>query len=193
MIAEWLRGRTRGIVEIAAGLLHRLGVTPNMLTLAGTTFMFGIGVVLAHGQFVLAAALIALAGIFDALDGGLARLTNRATRFGAMLDSTTDRWAEAALYGGLLWWYSGEGARLEVMLVYIAIIGSLLVSYTRARSEGLGVENKEGLFTRFERIVVLILGLLTGQMVVALVLLAVLSNFTAIQRLWFVYQKLERK
>jgi CDP-diacylglycerol---glycerol-3-phosphate 3-phosphatidyltransferase len=192
MIAEWLRGRTRGIVEIAAGLLHRLGVTPNMLTLAGTTFMFGVGVVLAHGQFVLAAALIALAGLFDALDGGLARLTNRATRFGAMLDSTTDRWAEAALYGGLLWWYSGEGARLEVMLAYVAIIGSLLVSYTRARSEGLGVENKEGLFTRFERIVVLILGLLTGQMVIALALLAVLSNVTAVQRLWFAYKKLER-
>jgi CDP-diacylglycerol---glycerol-3-phosphate 3-phosphatidyltransferase len=193
MIAEWLRGRTRGIVEIAAGLLHRLGVTPNMLTLAGTTFMFGVGVVLAHGQFVLAAALIALAGIFDALDGGLARLTNRTTRFGAMLDSTTDRWAEAALYAGLLWWYTGEGARLEVMLVYVAIIGSLLVSYTRARSEGLGVENKEGLFTRFERIVVLILGLLTGQMVIALALLAVLSNFTALQRLWFAYEKLDRQ
>jgi CDP-diacylglycerol---glycerol-3-phosphate 3-phosphatidyltransferase len=182
MLTEWLRGRTRGVVDTLAMLVHRLGLTPNALTLLGTAFMFGIGLV--------GAVLVVLAAAFDALDGGLARLTNRVTKFGAFLDSTTDRWAEAAIYGGLLWWYMGQQAQLETMLVYAAIIGSLMVSYTRARAEGLDVECKVGLFTRFERIVVLVLGLLSGQMLIALALLAVLSNFTAVQRIWHVYGKL---
>jgi CDP-diacylglycerol--glycerol-3-phosphate 3-phosphatidyltransferase len=192
MITDWLRGRTQGIVATLAMLMHRLGLTPNGLTLIGTVFMFGIGLVLAQGNFVTGAVLVALAAAFDALDGSLARQTNRVTRFGAFLDSTTDRWAEAAIYGGLLWWYTGLGAQLEVMLVYAAIIGSLLVSYTRARAEGIGVECKVGLFTRFERIVVLIVGLVSGQMLIALAVLAVLSNVTAIQRILHVYRQLER-
>ncbi len=192
MITDWLRGRTQGIVATLAMLMHRLGLTPNGLTLIGTVFMFGIGLVLAQGNFVTGAVLVALAAAFDALDGSLARQTNRVTRFGAFLDSTTDRWAEAAIYGGLLWWYTGLGAQLEVMLVYAAIIGSLLVSYTRARAEGIGVECKVGLFTRFERIVVLIVGLVSGQMLIALAVLAVLSNVTAIQRILHVHRQLER-
>lgn len=192
MIAEWLRGQTRGVVESIASVMNRLGLTPNALTLIGVGFMFGIGLVLAQGRFVLAAFLIAAAGAFDALDGGLARVTNRVTSFGAFLDSTMDRWAEAALYGGLLWWYSGQGnQQLELMLVYATIIGSLLVSYTRARAEGLGIDCKVGLFTRFERIMTLILGLLTGYMLPALVILALLSNLTAIQRVWHVYRHSE--
>jgi CDP-diacylglycerol--glycerol-3-phosphate 3-phosphatidyltransferase len=192
MITDWLRGRTQGIVATLAMLMHRLGLTPNGLTLIGTVFMFGIGLVLAQGNFVTGAVLVALAAAFDALDGSLARQTNRVTRFGAFLDSTTDRWAEAAIYGGLLWWYTGLGAQMEVMLVYAAIIGSLLVSYTRARAEGIGVECKVGLFTRFERIVVLIVGLVSGQMLIALAVLAVLSNVTAIQRILHVHRQLER-
>ncbi len=192
MITDWLRGRTQGLVATVAMLMHRLGLTPNGLTLIGTVFMFGIGLVLAQGNFVTGAVLVALAAAFDALDGSLARQTNRVTRFGAFLDSTTDRWAEAAIYGWLLWWYTGQGAQLEVMLVYAAIIGSLLVSYTRARAEGIGVECKVGLFTRFERIVVLIVGLVSGQMLIALAVLAVLSNVTAIQRILHVYRQLER-
>lgn len=192
MLTDWLRVRTRGVVESIAALLHRLGLSPNALTLIGMAFMFGIGVLLSQGLFVTGALLLALAAAFDALDGGLARLTNRVTKFGAFLDSTTDRWAEAAIFGGLLWWYGAQGAQLEMMLVYASIIGSLLVSYTRARAEGLNVECKVGLFTRFERIVVLVLGLLSGQMLIALVLLAVLSNFTALQRIWHVYGQSSR-
>lgn len=190
MLTEWLRGRTRGVVDGIAGVLNQLGLTPNALTLIGVFFMAGIGLVLAQGRFAVGGLLLMLAAAFDALDGGLARLTNRVTTFGAFLDSTTDRWAEAALYGGLLWWYMGQGAQLETMLVYAAIIGSLMVSYTRARAEGLGVECKGGLFTRFERIAVLVLGLLFNQMLIALVLLALLSNLTALQRIWHVWGKL---
>ncbi|MBA3534425.1 MAG: CDP-alcohol phosphatidyltransferase family protein [Ardenticatenales bacterium] len=192
MITDWLRGRTRGVVDSIAAVLHRLGLTPNALTLIGTAFMVGIGFLLSQGQLVVGGLLLAGAAAFDALDGGLARLTNRVTKFGAFLDSTTDRWAEAAVYGGLLWWYMSQQAQTEAMLVYAGIIGSILVSYTRARAEGLNIECKVGLFTRFERIVVLVLGLLTGYMWVALVLLAVLSNATAIQRIWHVYVQLEK-
>ena len=192
MITNWLRGHTRGIVDSMALMLHRLGFKPNAVTLLGMISMCGIGLILSQGYLIIGGALMAIAASMDALDGGLARLTNEATKFGAFLDSTTDRWAEAAVYGGLLWLYTGQGAQLEVMLVYAAIIGSLLVSYTRARAEALGVECDVGIFTRFERLAVLGLGLLSQQMLIALVLLAVLSNFTAIQRIIHVYGQLEK-
>lgn len=194
MIADWLRGQTRGIIDSIAWLLHSYGLSPNTITLMGTTGMFIIGLLLAQGYFLAGGLLMAIAGSLDVIDGGLARLANRVTKFGAFLDSTTDRWAEAAIYGGLLWWYLGQGAKLEAMLVYATIIGSLLVSYTRARAETLGIECKVGLFTRFERIAVLGLGLLFeqtffGQLQITLILLAVFSNFTAIQRILHVYHQ----
>ena len=192
MITNWLRGHTRGVVDSMASVLHRLGFKPNAVTLLGMICMCGIGLILSQGYLVIGGALMAIAASMDALDGGLARLTNNTSKFGAFLDSTTDRWAEAAVYGGLLWLYTGQGAQLEVMLVYAGIIGSLLVSYTRARAEALGVECDVGLFTRFERLAVLGLGLLSQQMLIALGLLAVLSNFTAIQRILHVYEQLDK-
>ncbi len=191
MISDWLRGQTRGIVETLAGAMGRLGFSPNALTLVGTILMLGIGVVLSQGNFLWGAVFMLAAAAFDALDGGLARITNRVTKFGAFLDSTTDRWAEAFVYGGLLWYFMQTGAATDAMLTYGAIIGSLMVSYTRARAEGLGIDCKVGLFTRFERIAVLGLGLLFNQMTIALILLAVLSNFTAIQRIVHVQRELK--
>lgn len=195
MITDWLRGYTRGMVDSMAWLLHSYGLSPNTITLIGMGGMFVIGLLLAQGYFLAGGLLMAIASSLDALDGGLARLTNRVTKFGAFLDSTTDRWAEAAIYGGLIWWYIGQGAKLEAMLVYATIIGSLLVSYIRARAEAVGIECKVGLFTRLERIVVLGFGLLFEQtffeqMLVTLILLAVISNFTALQRLLHVYNKI---
>ncbi len=191
MISDWLRGQTRGLVEILAGAMARLGFSPNALTLVGTVFMFGIGLVLSQGNFLWGGILMIAAAAFDALDGGLARITNRVTKFGAFLDSTTDRWAESFLYAGLLWHFMQIGASTDAMLTYGAIIGSLMVSYTRARAEGLGVDCKVGLFTRFERIAVLALGLLFNQMTVALAVLALLSNVTAIQRILHVQRELK--
>ena len=195
MITDWLRGHIRGTVDSIAWVLHSVGLSPNAITLIGMTGMFIIGLFLAQGYFLAGGILMAVAGSFDALDGGLARLTNQVTKFGAFLDSTTDRWAEAAVYGGLLWWYIGQGAKLEAMLVYITIIGSLLVSYIRARAEAIDIECKVGIFTRFERLAVLGLGLLLeqtffGQLQVTLILLAIISNFTAMQRLLHVYNQI---
>ena len=189
MIGEWARKRAQGLVIPLARLIGRTGITPTGLTVAGFVFNAGVGWVLALGYLRLGGLLVLLAGVFDALDGALARLTDRATSFGAFLDSTLDRCSEAVLYLGLLYFYAGRGSRLEVLLIYLAIVGSFLVSYTRARAEGLDIECKVGLFTRFERVVVLALGLLLGQMLLALVVLALGSNLTALQRILHVWRE----
>lgn len=192
MLSEWLRGQTRGIVNSVAALLAKSGITPNQLTVVGFVLVSSVGLLLAQGMFRMAGVLIIVTALFDALDGGLARYTNRVSPFGAFLDSTLDRYAEGALYGGLLWWYMQQGAHVEAMLVYAAILGSIMVSYTRARAEGIGVECKVGLFTRFERIAVLVLALLFNLLTPALVVLAIFSNLTAFQRMWHVYRQTAR-
>lgn len=189
MLSEWLRKQTRGVVNGVAAVLAKSGVTPNQLTVVGFLLISSVGVLLARGMFREAGVLIIVTALFDALDGGLARYTNRVTPFGAFLDSTLDRYAEAAVYGGLLWWYMQQGAHVEAMLVYAAIVGSIMVSYTRARAEGIGVECKVGLFTRFERIAVLVFALLFNLLTPALVVLAIFSNVTALQRMWHVYRQ----
>ena len=169
-------------------------MTPNAVTLIGFLAMCGTGVVLAMGNLALGGALIIAAGIFDALDGSLARLTNRVTKFGAFLDSTTDRLAEGALYFGILYWHLQRGMTCVAYLVFFTLFGSLMVSYTRARAEGIGIEMKEGLMTRFERIALLAIGLLLtavfgdAPMLVVLGILAVFTNITALQRMWLVYR-----
>jgi CDP-diacylglycerol--glycerol-3-phosphate 3-phosphatidyltransferase len=170
-------------------------MTPNAVTLIGFLAMCGTGVVLAMGNLALGGALIVIAGIFDALDGALARLTNRVTKFGAFLDSTTDRFAEGALYLGIMYWYLQQrGMVFVAYLIFLTLLGSLMVSYTRARAEGIGVEMKEGLMTRFERIALLVIGLLLtalfgdAPLLIALGILAVFTNITAVQRMWLVYR-----
>lgn len=179
-----IRRRTKGLLESIASPLARAGVSPNVLTLCGLLAMIGVACVLALGHERLAGLLLIPVALLDALDGALARLTGKATRFGAFFDSTLDRFAEIALYLGLLYLYGGS--TLETVLVYLTITGSLMVSYTRARAEGLGLECKVGLFTRLERLAVLTLGLLLEQTLIALIILAFFSNLTVLQRVWHV-------
>lgn len=181
-------------LNVIAGGLGKIGFTPNTLTLVGFLAMCGIGVVLACGNFGLGGLLIIAAGIFDALDGSLARLTNRVSKFGAFLDSMTDRFAEGAIYFGILYALMQRGMNWAAYLIYFTLLGSLMVSYARARAEGIGMEMKEGLMTRFERIALLIIGLILTAffgdtpILIVLGLLAVFTNFTAIQRMWLVYR-----
>jgi len=128
------------------------------------------------------------AASFDALDGALARLTGRQSRFGAFFDSTLDRYSEAVIYGGLLIYYVDQGVRTEPLLVYAAIIGSLMVSYSRARAEGLGLECKVGIATRLERVLIIAAGLILNQVTLALWLVAIFANLTAVQRIVYVWQ-----
>ena len=193
-MSNLVRQRAQALLNTIALGLNALGMTPNALTIIGFLAMCVIGVVLANGYLALGGVLIILAGIFDALDGSLARLTNRVTKFGAFLDSTTDRFAEGAVYLGIMYWYLQHGMTFVAYLVYLTLLGSLMVSYARARAEGIGVECKEGMMTRFERIALLIIGLILTAffgdlpIFVVLAILAVFTNITAVQRMWLVYR-----
>lgn len=175
-------------MEPLARLIARTGVSPNAVTVTGLALNAGVAWVLAQGHMRVGGLLVALAGLFDALDGTLARLTGQKSRFGAFLDSFVDRLCEAALYLGLLVFYTRRGARQEIVLIYATIVGSLLISYARARAEGLGLECKVGLLTRMERAAILALALLLDRMSIALWVLAVLTNFTALQRAYHVWR-----
>jgi CDP-diacylglycerol--glycerol-3-phosphate 3-phosphatidyltransferase len=164
------------------------GVSPNIITIIGFILMVGVAVVLARGHLVGGGILIMAAALFDAIDGTLARMMGRTSRFGAFLDSTLDRFSEAVIFLGLFIYFSGRGQNLELYLIYATVVGSLMVSYARARAEGIGVQLKEGLFTRLERVLLLIVGLLTNQMTLVLWLLAIFSNLTAVQRMYLVWR-----
>jgi CDP-diacylglycerol--glycerol-3-phosphate 3-phosphatidyltransferase len=159
-----------------------------VVTLTGSLLNLGVAWVLAHGYLRIGGVLVPLVSLFDALDGTLARLMERRSRFGAFLDSTMDRFSEAILYLGLLFYYTRYGARQEIILIYATIVGSLMVSYARARAEGLGLDCRVGLLTRLERIVILTAALILDQMSIALWVLAILTNFTALQRMYHVWR-----
>ena len=163
--------------------ISRLGISPNMLTVAGCLLNFGVGAILALGYTQIGGVLVLVVGAFDMLDGALARATGRSTRFGAFLDSTLDRYSEVAVFFGILVAASLRGDTVVVGLTYAAAVGSLMVSYARARAEGLQLTCDVGLLQRPERIIVLGLGLIVGLVTPALVILAVLTNVTAIQRI----------
>jgi CDP-diacylglycerol--glycerol-3-phosphate 3-phosphatidyltransferase len=189
MIGERLRKWAFFVVNPVAKAIGRTGISPNAITLMGFLLNLGVAYVLARGLFLLGGLLVIFTGLFDALDGAVARASNRVSRFGAFLDSTLDRFSEALLYFGLLLYYMQHGTTTYIILVYAAIMGSLMVSYARARAEGIGVELKEGILTRFERIAILVVALIFNVVPIALWILAVLTNFTAFQRMYLVWRK----
>ncbi len=187
-VEAWLRRQAQIVLVPIAAVLDRLGASPNLLTALGFLLTGVVAWTLARGMLQLGGLLLLLVAPFDALDGALARLTGRQSRFGAFLDSTVDRFSEAVVFFGLLVHYIGQGARGEVLLIYAAIVGSLMVSYARARAEGLGLPCKVGLLTRIERVFVMGVGLLLGHPRLALWVVAVLANFTALQRMAHVWR-----
>jgi CDP-diacylglycerol--glycerol-3-phosphate 3-phosphatidyltransferase len=190
MLSQHGRGWIAAPLSKIAQWLERTGVTPNALTLIGFALTIIVAVVLALGQLLIGGLLLIAAALFDTLDGALARHAGLTSTFGAFFDSTMDRYSEAVTLIALIYYYSAQpDGRTAVLLLAATLVGSLMVSYTRARAEGLGIECKEGFFQRTERIVVLIIGLVTGWMLPVLAILALLTNVTAIQRIVSVYQK----
>lgn len=183
MVANLARAWSARFIEPVARFFGSLGFSPNGVTVLGSLLTFAVAGVLATGRLLLAGVLLIVTLAFDAVDGALARITGQTTPFGAFLDSTLDRWAEVAIFVAVLWVYLQADNDLGAMLTIAALAMSLLVSYTRARAEGIGLQCKDGLFTRFERLVVLILGLLTGQLTWALAFIALLAGVTAVQRI----------
>jgi len=170
-----------------ARALGRLGISPDVLTALGYLFHLPAMYALAMGHLQLGVVLVALASLFDALDGAVAREMGQSSTFGAFFDSVVDRYSEGTIFFGLLLWYARNGGLQETILIYAAMLGSLMVSYARARAEGVGIQCKAGLFTRFERMVLIVIGLLALQVRLLLWALAIMTNLTAVQRVYLVW------
>lgn len=175
-------------------VLARVGVTPNMLTVAQLVGGLIAAYAIARGELFAGGLILIAAATLDAIDGTLARTTGKATKFGAVLDSVFDRLFEGAVLGGILYYFLDQGEKLEPMLAFVAVVGSITVSYVRARAEGEGIALYEGLFTRFVRIVALTVGVIAaewedGVLTGVLWLLAVMTVVTVLQRLQAVWVK----
>jgi CDP-diacylglycerol--glycerol-3-phosphate 3-phosphatidyltransferase len=185
---QWVRRRA----QAAASWLAKLPITPNQITVAGMLVVFAAGALVAGGHLLAAGVVLAFGASFDIFDGALARVTKRSYPYGAFLDSTTDRYAEAAVYIGLTAYYVGHpNPRPAVLGVLLALVGSMSVSYVRARAQSLGFKCDSGLFARPERIVATIVGLVFGGWVLFVVIwtLALLTNFTVLQRVLEVWRQ----
>jgi CDP-diacylglycerol---glycerol-3-phosphate 3-phosphatidyltransferase len=186
MLARWLRKWERGMLKPVLIRIGRSGIGPNAVTLAGLAAAIVSGFVLSTGHFGSGACLVLLGGLLDAVDGELARILGRETPFGAFLDSVSDHCGDFTVYLGLLWFFLTGAANTEVLLIFVASFGSVFGSQVRSRAAMWGIETKDvGLFTRFERVLVLALGLLSGQVTAALWVLAVFNNVTAVQRVYY--------
>jgi CDP-diacylglycerol--glycerol-3-phosphate 3-phosphatidyltransferase len=178
------------VVDSIVNLLARLRVHPNILTIVGMLINIVAMVLFAKGIFTWAALVIVFAGIFDIVDGEVARRTKRVTKFGAFFDSVIDRYSDLLLLLGLIIWYAKINRIFYVGLTGLVLIGSVLTSYTRARAESLIPACKVGFLERPERIVLLIIGALWDRMAPVLWVMAILSNWTVSQRIWYVWREL---
>ncbi len=189
---ELMRGLFKGILDPIGGFLNRLGITPNMMTMLG---LFGniVGAwFLAQGNIVLGGSFVLICTPFDALDGTMARLRGEASDFGAFVDAVTDRYSELFILGGLLYHFLQINDHLSAMFVYIAAAGSVLVSYVKARADSLRFDANTGVLTRMERYLVVAPLLVLNQPVIAVWIVTVLANVTALQRIWKVRQQAHR-
>ena len=182
-----LRSLLNPIVDGIARVFVKLGFSPSGLTVIGVLVACVAAALIARGMLAAGGVVVLVAGIFDLFDGAVARMTNRATKFGALFDSVMDRVSEAVVLLGLLWFYLEDGEQLGAVLVYVSIVGSTMVSYVRARAEGLGIECKGGLMQRPERVASLGVGIIVGQwwepaVLVVLGVIAVLTVVTTVQR-----------
>ena len=183
---DLLRFYFKGVLDAIARILNRLGIKPMYITAFGLIGNLAAGILIAFGFLFWGGLLAMIIWPLDALDGTLARLRNESSKYGSFVDSVTDRYSEIAIFGGLLVYSIRANDRLNIILVFLAVVGGLLVSYMRAKAESLDYSSKVGLLTRAERYIILIPGLLLNLPKIALWILAILSHFTALQRFWHV-------
>ncbi len=183
---EQMRARFKGVLEPVAAFFNRLGIYPNTMTIVGLVGNTIGAYFLARGQMVAGGVMIWAMGPVDALDGTMARLRGESTKYGAFVDSVTDRYSELVIFGGLLIYFSVRGDWLGVGLTYAAAAGSILTSYIRARAQSLGYEAKVGILTRLERYLLLVPLLLLNLPLIGIGLLALGTNISAVQRLMHV-------
>lgn len=188
-LEEVLRKIVKTPLDAIASFLLRIKMQPNHITLLGLLGSIAAGVLIAFGHLLWAGLLAAIMAPLDAVDGAMARLKGSPTKFGSFFDSVIDRYDELFLLAGLTYHFIQQANTWGVMLTFGAAAGSVLVSYTRAKAEALGLNAKVGFMTRIERSIVLIIGLLVGKPLVSVGIIAILANITAIQRIASVWQQ----
>lgn len=177
------------ILGSIVNLLAALRINPNVLTLIGLFINSFAMVLFAKGMFTWAGLVVLFASIFDMVDGEVARRTGRVTRFGAFFDSVIDRYSDMVLFLGLVIWYAKLDRIFYAGLVGVSLIGSIMTSYTRARAESLIPACKVGFLERPERIVLLVIGSLTNRLGAAMWVMAILTNWTVSQRIWYTWRE----
>jgi CDP-diacylglycerol--glycerol-3-phosphate 3-phosphatidyltransferase len=187
-IEQKVRDVTRPTLEAVGRRLAKWNVSPDAVTYLGLVLTIGVAVLAAVGEIRWAGVAYIFAAICDALDGTLARVSGKGSRFGAFLDSSIDRFEESIVFLGLSIYYAQVGGLYEIPLILVASIGSLMVSYTRARAEAVGVACRVGFMTRVPRVVIMIAGLILNQVLIALIVLALTSLFTAFHRMYHVWK-----
>jgi CDP-diacylglycerol--glycerol-3-phosphate 3-phosphatidyltransferase len=188
---NWRRSISVRFTTPVAKLLEHTPFTPDSLTWLGFLLTCGAAALVAAHHLLWGGIGVLAAGLMDTLDGALARQTGRVSRFGAVLDSTLDRLSEGVLLLSIIFVLARDGSELGAVLAGATLMLSFSVSYIRARAEGMGVQCSEGWFTRTERVIVIALGLMFNQLIIALSVVSVLSLITAAQRLFVAWRKLQ--
>ena len=178
-----LKESLRGLLNPLVRLLAALKVGPDLLTIAGWAFSLVAATLFATGNVRVAGAVMLFAGLFDALDGAVARESGRMSAFGAFLDSTLDRLSEAAVFVGIVFYFAAGGSPYAALLAGAAMTFSLGTSYTRARAEGLGIACEVGILERAGRVVILSFASILGSLTAGLVLVAAGALVTTVQRI----------
>lgn len=199
LLPPWVKEGVRAILAPVVRLAIWLRLTPNTITVIGLAIVVLAAVIVWHGELLVGAAVLTAGSLLDAVDGALARARGGGTAFGGFLDSTLDRAGEAILYTGVAGYYlrTSPEPMLPVVAAFVALTGSFMVSYSRARAEGIGVQAAVGLAPRTERLVLIIAGLaLAGLgygigLIGAISVIAVLTAATVIQRIWHVWRLTE--
>jgi CDP-diacylglycerol---glycerol-3-phosphate 3-phosphatidyltransferase len=186
LVGNWVRSQVQRIGLVVA----KTQLSPNAFTLIGLLLNIVVAVIIASGNLVLGGVMALVAGAFDMLDGAVARVTGKITKFGGFFDSTLDRYSEAIVFFGLLYYLIDiDAGATPIILTLATVTGSLMVSYTRARAEAAGVNAEVGLFARPERVILLAALLIFNQPILALWILAIVTNFTTIQRMFHVWKE----
>lgn len=181
--SDTLRVVFKGVLDPIAGALNRTGITPITVTLLGVAGNLVAGYLVARGQVSLGGLVMLIAWPIDALDGSMARLRGEASDWGAFVDSVSDRYSELFVLGGLLYYFATVDEHILSVVTFAAAAGSVLVSYVKARAEAQSFSAREGLLTRAERYLVLGPALLFGVPDIGVWIVAILANFTALQRI----------
>jgi CDP-diacylglycerol---glycerol-3-phosphate 3-phosphatidyltransferase len=189
MVSTRFADRVRLRLTPLGRIVARTHLTPNTITVIGLILNVGVAAIIASGNLILGGVAVLFAGGFDALDGAVARVTGKTSTFGGFLDSTLDRYSEAVVFAGLLVYLTRTDAdTIPILLTYATIVGSLMISYTRAKAEQIGVRGDVGFAQRLERVVILALALLFSQPVWGLWVLAIATQITALHRILHVWK-----